>query len=69
MKLFCRHHLAQDIRLVPVSENSCEARLFGIDCLKCGKHWDHWNRRLRKNFQGTDFISKVKKCLEVILDD
>lgn len=66
MKLFCRHSLAQDIRIVPISDNHSEARLFGITCTKCGKHWKHWNRRLENYFYGRDLRSKIEKVIEII---
>lgn len=68
-QMFCRHSLIQDIRMVPISYNSSEARLFGIGCSKCGKHWNSWTNRLNKRYHNQDIISKIEKCIRIIKGD
>ena len=55
--------------MVPISYNSSEARLFGIGCSKCGKHWNSWTNRLNKRYHNQDIISKIEKCIRIIKGD
>ena len=67
MKLFCKHNLFQDIRMVQVSDDHSEARLFGIYCSKCNKHWNGWTDRLSHYYYNkTDLRSKISKCLKIL---
>ena len=61
MRLFCKHDICQDL-----GWDGHTVVFNGVTCMKCGKHWDHWNSRILSYYKETDVRSKIKRIVEVI---